>query len=100
MSNRYAVINNVNLVTNVVLWDGVTPWTPPDYQPVDADGNPVGDPTPQTAVPDTDPPTAQIGYTYNSTDGTFSPPPPPPAAASPSLVSKILSALNPFSSPA
>jgi len=71
---RYAIINNANVVTNNTLWDGVTPWTPNDYQAVDENAIPVGDPTPQTAVPDTDPPTAQIGYTYNSAEGTFSPP--------------------------
>ena len=71
---RYAVINNANIVTNVAEWDGVTPWTPNDYQAVDANGVPVGDPTPQIAVPDTDPPTAQIGVVYNPADGSFGPP--------------------------
>jgi len=95
MSNRYAVINNVSAVTNVVLWDGVTSWTPNDYQAVDADGNPVGDPTPQVVIPDTDPPTAQIGYTYNPGDGTFTLVP-ETVSQSPGLFSRILSALNPF----
>ena len=72
MISRYAVINNANVVTNVTLWDGVTPWTPNDYQEFDADGVAVGDPTPQTAVSDTDPPTAQIGCIYNPADGSFS----------------------------
>ena len=70
MSNRYAVINNVSVVTNVTLWDGETPWTPNDYQEVDSEGCAIGSPTPQTAVPDTDPPTAQIGYIYNGTSYT------------------------------
>jgi hypothetical protein len=27
---KYAVINSeTNIVENVILWDGVTPWTPP-----------------------------------------------------------------------
>ena len=91
---RYAVINNANVVTRVTFWDEVSPWTPEDYQPMDADGNPLSDPTPQTAVPDTDPPTAQIGYTYNPADGTFTLPPAP--AQSPGLMSRILSAINPF----
>jgi hypothetical protein len=95
MMSRYAVINNANVVTNITNWDGVTPWEPMPYQPVDADGNPVGDPTPQTAVPDTDPPTAQIGYTYNPADGTFTPVP-EPVTTQPGLISRILSALNPF----
>ena len=93
---RYAVINNANIVTNVAEWDGVTPWTPNDYQAVDANGVPVGDPTPQTAVPDTDPPTAQIGYSYNPGDGTFTPVPEPVVAPQPGLISRILSAINPF----
>ena len=71
---RYVVINNANIVTNFVLWDGVTPWTPNDYQAVDADGNPVGDPTPQTAILEADLPTAQIGVVYNPADGSFGPP--------------------------
>ena len=91
---RYAVVNNANIVTRVTFWDEISPWTPEDYQEYDADGNPIGDPTPQTAVPDTDPPTAQIGYTYNPADGTFTLPPAP--AQSPGLISRILSALNPF----
>jgi len=95
MSNRYAVVNNANIVTNVILWDGDTPWTPNDYQAVDENGIAVGDPTPQTAVPDTDPPTAQIGYTYNPGDGTFTPVP-EPVTQTPGLISRILSALNPF----
>ena len=29
MSSRYAVIDQNNVVTNVVMWDGVTQWQPP-----------------------------------------------------------------------
>ena len=71
MISAYAVINNANIVTNVVAWDGVTPWTPNDYQAVDANGVPVGDPTPQTAVPDTEPQTAQIGYSVRKLQLSF-----------------------------
>ena len=71
---RYAAITASNYVAGVYLWDGVSEWTPPPYQEYDADGNPVGDPQPTTAVPDTDPPTAQIGYIYSPADGSFGPP--------------------------
>lgn len=27
--DRYAVVNAENVVTNVIVWDGVTKWTPP-----------------------------------------------------------------------
>jgi hypothetical protein len=30
MSSRYAVIDQNNLVTNVIMWDGVTQWKPPE----------------------------------------------------------------------
>jgi hypothetical protein len=94
---RYAVVNNADIVTRVTFWDEISPWTPEDYQVLDVDGNPVGDPTPQIAVRDTDPPTAQIGYTYNPGDGTFTAAPEPATVAlQQSLVSRILSALNPF----
>ena len=76
MSNRYAVINIFNVVTNVTIWDGQSEWTPDYYQAFDAEGVPVGGPTPQTAVPDTDPPTAQIGFVYKSADGSFTNPNP------------------------
>ncbi len=29
MSSRYAVIDQKNVVTNVIMWDGVTQWQPP-----------------------------------------------------------------------
>ena len=73
--NRYAIINTSNIVTNITVWDGETEWTPNNYQEFDENGCAVGDPTPQTAVLDTDPPTAQIDYIYNATDGTFLPVP-------------------------
>ena len=94
MVSRYAIVNIVNIVTNVSLWDGVTEWTPNDYQEIDSEGCAIGSPTPQIAVPDTDPPTAQIGYSYNPGDGTFTPVPEP--VSQPGLISRILSALNPF----
>lgn len=37
MSNRYALVQADGLVANVVEWDGVEPWTPPeDLTPVEA----------------------------------------------------------------
>ena len=96
MSDRYAAITASNYVSGVYLWDGVSEWTPPPYQPTDENACAVGDPQPTTAVPDTDPPTAQIGYSYNPGDGTFTPVPEPVVASQPGLISRILSALNPF----
>ena len=64
MSNTYAVINQSNIVTSLVWWDGQGAWSPDP----DVDGNP------QTAVPDTDPPTAQVGFIYDPATGTFSAP--------------------------
>jgi hypothetical protein len=71
MSCRFAAITVDNIVRGIYFWAPGLPWTSPDYQPIDADGNAVGDPQPTTAVPDTDPPTAQIGYIYNPADGSF-----------------------------
>ena len=70
---RYAIINSSNIVTGVALWDGVSAWTPAPYQPVDASGVPIpgAEPTPQTLVADTDPPTANVGSTYDATTNTF-----------------------------
>ena len=93
---RFAAITSDDIVRGVYVWAPGLPWTPPPYQEYDADGNPVGDPQPTTAVPDTDPPTAQIGYSYNPGDGTFTPVPEPAVASQPGLMSRILSALNPF----
>jgi hypothetical protein len=93
--SRYAVITPDNLVVNIIASMETPPfWTPP-YQAYDAEGNPVGDPIPTTPVPDTDPPTAQIGYSYNPSDGTFMPVP-EIVTQSTGLMSRILSALNPF----
>ena len=57
--NKYALINSANIVVNMCLWDGITEWNPGN----DNDGNPL------TAVPDTDPPTANYGLLYQ--DGQF-----------------------------
>lgn len=27
---RYAIVDSSSVVVNLVLWDGVTPWTPPE----------------------------------------------------------------------
>ena len=94
---RFAVIIPDNTVVGVIASMEQAPfWTPP-YQAYDADGNPVGDPQLTVPVPDTDPPTAQIGYSYNPGDGTFTAIPEVPPS-SPSFISRVLSALNPFSS--
>lgn len=54
---NYAVINQVtNIVVNVVVWDGVSPWSPPEG----------------TFVIQSD--TAGIGWIYNINDGSFTPP--------------------------
>lgn len=45
MSKKYAVINKVsNVVENVVMWDGVSNWSPgDDFYLIDVTGvNPVG----------------------------------------------------------
>jgi len=97
--SRFAVIIADNTVVNMIASMETPPfWTLP-YQAYDENFSPIGDPQPTTAVPDTDPPTAQIGFKYNPADGTFSDPTPPApvSSTSPSLMSKILSALNPFS---
>jgi hypothetical protein len=28
--NKYALINNQNVIENVISWDGTTEWTPPE----------------------------------------------------------------------
>jgi len=53
---RYAVIDADNIVQNVIEWDGVAEWSPLDGQ---------------TALLDTDPPTAQLSYIYDPATGTF-----------------------------
>jgi hypothetical protein len=94
--NRYAIVNSFNVVTNIAIWDGESEWIPNDYQEFDVDGIVVGDPSPQTAVLDTDPPTARIGFLYNAVDGTFGPVPKPAVASQPGLLARLLSAINPF----
>ena len=71
--NRSATITADNIVRGVYEWEGGEFQSPP-YAPVDVYGVPTADPQPTTAVPDTDPPIAQIGDTYNPDDGSFSPP--------------------------
>ena len=92
--NRSATITSDNIVRGVYEWEGDTFISPP-YAPVDVYGAPTADPQPTTAVPDTDPPTAQIGETYNPVDGTFTVTV-QPTVSQPGLMSRILSALNPF----
>ncbi|CAB4132680.1 hypothetical protein UFOVP255_45 [uncultured Caudovirales phage] len=53
---NYAVINSENLVVNVVVWDGVSPWSPPEG----------------CSVIQSD--TAGIGSTYNPIEGSFTAP--------------------------
>lgn len=37
---KYAVINSAtNMVENVIIWDGVAPWTPPDGYYVESIGD-------------------------------------------------------------
>lgn len=93
--NRYAIINSSNIVTNITVWDGETEWIPNNHQEFDENGLPVGDPTPQTAVLDTDPPTAQIDYRYNATDGTFLPVV-EIIEKRRSIFARFLAAINPF----
>lgn len=57
---KYAIVEQ-NTVTNITLWDGVTPWTPP-----------VG--TEAVACPDN----VGIGWTYDGSNWTEPEPPPPP----------------------
>ena len=53
---NYAVIDSItNIVVNVILWDGVSKWVPPEGQFVI-----------QSDI-------AAIGWTYNPSDGSFSP---------------------------
>ena len=94
--NRSATITADNIVRGVYEWEGGEFQSPP-YAPVDVYGVPTADPQPTTAVPDTEPPTAQIGFIYNPADGSFTDPNPQPVTvSSPGLISRILSAINPF----
>ena len=61
MTNRYALIDAQGNVDNIVIWDGLPDWTPPQgYTTVQSD-------------------TAGIGWTYSS--GAFSPPASAPLTA-------------------
>jgi hypothetical protein len=55
MSNIYAMVNSSNIVVNVIIWDGVTPYNPQGYILINSD-------------------TANIGDIYDSSNGTFTPP--------------------------
>lgn len=55
MNMTYAIIRN-NIVENIIVWDGVSPYTPPEG----------------TILVQTD--TAGIGWTYDSATGEFTPP--------------------------
>jgi hypothetical protein len=58
---RWAIVNSDdNVVDNLVVWDGTTPWTPPDGHSAIALAGQWCD----------------IGYTYDSATGLFSPPVP------------------------
>jgi hypothetical protein len=81
-------------VVNTVLWDGATDWTPPEFQRTDENNAPIGNPVTTTAVPASDP-IVDIGYIYDWATGLFTPKP-APSTQSPGLMSRILSALNPF----
>ena len=52
MNMRYAIVKN-NLVENVIVWDGKSPYTPPNGTIVIASE------------------TAEIGFIYNSDTGEF-----------------------------
>lgn len=60
MSKRYALVDSNGLIQNVIIWDGVSEWSPPDGL---------------TEVEDTAQ-VATIGGTY--LNGVFTAPPPPP----------------------
>ena len=56
---RYAIVNGSNQVINIVIWDGVSQWSPPKGC------------TPVLST------SANIGCTYDPDEGTFGPTPPP-----------------------
>lgn len=76
MSNRYAVSVN-GVVADVVLWDGVSPWTPPEGSTV-------------TLLPDDSP--VFPGYTFDGTNFTAPPVAPVALADAQSAQTAILSA--------
>jgi hypothetical protein len=54
---RYAVINSENVVVNVIIWDGISPWSPPaGHQAILGANRPERD------------------YIYDPESNTFSPP--------------------------
>ena len=54
---NYAVIDSITyIVVNIIVWDGVSPWSPPEG----------------TFIIQTD--DAGIGWTYDPNDGSFTPP--------------------------
>ena len=71
--NRSATLTDDNIVRGVYEWEGDVFQSPP-YAPVDVNGFPIAASQPTIAVPDTDPPTAQIGSTYNPALKTFTSP--------------------------
>ena len=55
---RYAIVKSeTNIVENIIIWDGITPWTPPDGCYVE----PIGD--------------SGAGINWSYIDGQFFPPP-------------------------
>lgn len=62
MPERYALVDATNVVVGIALWDGVTPWTPPDNCIAVLIGSQMCD----------------RGYTYDPQTGTFSPTPETP----------------------
>lgn len=57
----YAVIKN-NVVENMIAWDGVAPYNPPDKEIILVESD-----------------VAAIGWIYDPLTGTLSPPPVPPS---------------------
>lgn len=60
MIERYALVDPTNVVVSIALWDGVTPWTPPDNNIAVLIGTQMCD----------------FGYSYDPATGLFSPPAP------------------------
>ena len=67
MNNVYAVIDGTNTVVNTVVWDGVSPWTPPANTTVVQNAASIGwsyDPVAQAfsapALQASTPPTPQV----------------------------------------
>lgn len=64
---RWALIDAINAVVNVIEWDGVAPYTPPAGLTMIATNG-------QACGP---------GFTYDPATGTFVEPPPPPPPDAP-----------------